>query len=200
VSVHELGHTLGLNHTSNDIPDYTGGSYGNPWDPMSAKTVGYASKNVLNLDEAPNYTAANLGLLNVIPSQRIRSLAIGDAKETVLLSAVNRPATVGYLEARVVRPDGTYISVEYREPSGFDRSIPRATAIIHRVKPEDNGVKLRDGQDGVFDGPGNRITFTRAERQPGESYDGDAAAVVKVISFDDKKHIAEIEITPAASL
>lgn len=202
-TAHELGHQLGMDHSSNDSPLWPAGdNYGNPWNVMSAG-VGFKYLNDLGVNEGPGITAPGLRVLGATNARRIKVLEPGYAKQTVMISAVNRPAAGFYNELQIKRNDSTkwMYSVEFRERSGYDRDIPRDTVIIHRTRTgaEDGLITsgaLQTEQNGQTDLYANRYgrNWVNSERQPGESWSYDTVGTVKVLRFVD--NMAEVEITP----
>jgi hypothetical protein len=196
-TVQEITHTFGLSqHTGNNDPNYTGGAYGDPWDPMSARTQGYPYTNPLGRPEGPEFTAGMRDLLGAMPARRSYEVPLGAAKQTVYLSAVNRPATANYLQIHLdaVAPNDPlagYFTVEFREPTGFDRAIPRPTVLVHRVRPNSLQVRLEmDNPDGTF------AYWDSAERLAGESYTIPGVATIRVVSLDPVLHLAQVEVSP----
>ena len=129
-----------------------------------------------------------------MPSRRISFVPVGGASRTVILSALNRPATPHFLQIQIKADDAadplTYYSVEYREPSGFDRAIPRPTVLIHRVRPTGRKVRL------AMDDPAGFSRWSSAERLAGESWTNTDFGTIKVVSIDPAQHRAEIQLTP----
>jgi hypothetical protein len=199
VTVQEITHTLGISsHTGNNDPTDSepDTGYGNPWDPMSARTTGFKYTNPLGRPEGPEFTAGIRDLLGSFPARRVYTVPLGAAKRTIVLSALNRPATTGYLQIHldsVATPDATsgYFSLEYREPTGFDAKIPHATVLVHRVRPNSKQVRLEmDNPDGTY------VKWDSAERLAGESYTIAGVATIRVVSINQAQHYAEVEISP----
>lgn len=196
VTLQEITHTFGItSHTGNNDPSYTS-AYGDPWDPMSGRTQGYVYTNPLGRPEGPEFTAGMRNLLGIIPQRQTYEVPLGASKRTIFLSALNRPATANYLQIHLdaVSPNDPlagYFTVEYREPTGFDRAIPRPTVLVHRVRPNSRQVRLEmDNPDGTF------AYWSSAERRAGESYTIAGVATIRVVSLDPVLHLAEIEVSP----
>lgn len=196
VAAHELGHTFGLDEARSNDPDHK--VYSNPWDPMSAQTVGYTHRTPFGIVEGTGFTVPNLKILKAVPEYRIKQITHDSPEETFTLSAANRPGgRLLQLEVLTDNPDSKY-SIEYREPSGFDQSIPRPTVLLHQNKKKNGeGSVHKEVRLVAADPDGTIVRWHTHERQPGESFPVSTVGTFEVLSFDTARHVAKVKFTPA---
>lgn len=185
---HETGHTFGWGHSYDDTDrknaDWSGpGEYFDHWDIMSAMSVNTFKHKQLGTS-GPEMNAPYRTKLSFIPSHRIRLIAATDIRTTIpiKIAALNRPEADGPLMVRLGTNDREYLTIEYRMKSGWDKGIPQATVLVHRVT----------------DGTSYLLTNGGAERLPGtESYfaiDGQRVKL-RVDSFAAQGYTAQVTIS-----
>ncbi len=169
VITHEVGHTLGLPHSSGNpaAPRYPYDSY---WDVMSG---GGRNRKIINPTYGrvgPNTIAYHMDELNWIDNRRV-IIPTGQA-QTVTLERMNQPVSaINPLMAKIPINNSktNFYTVEARfENSGYDAAIPGTGVIIHRVdtgRREPAQVVDPDGNIDVNDAgaiwlPGETFTDT----------------------------------------
>jgi hypothetical protein len=134
-NAHETGHGYGLPHSWSANPDV---EYGDPWDIMSAMRV----RTFDNRDYPPagpelnahtRYKMGWLGDDRTFTYTVMTGGTILQVGQKVDLVALNRPEIPGYLIARVLTPNHVY-TVEFRQPTGWDRGIGRECVLIHESR------------------------------------------------------------------
>jgi hypothetical protein len=193
-SVHEIGHTYWMGEARSDDPNNK--KYSDPWDPMSARNFTYTHSTPFGVTEAPGFNLPNRRTLGAVPSTHIKQIDKNSSEELLRLSAANRPGG-RFVQLEVLLDDATKkYSIEYREPTGFDRGIPRPTVLFHWTKLASgttslfNWVEIRSKQDGEVE------QWSSHERQPGETFSVPDVGSFQVVSFDTQRHIARIQFTP----
>jgi hypothetical protein len=163
---HEMGHTLGLQHSWNDKPatdpktglvsPYT--EYGDPYDLMSAMTVhwfsGGMALNGVAPAAGPGLNAPYLDQLGWMPSFRQYFYSPGTTVDLPLL-ALSHATGVGYYEVVIPMADkvgypGHYLTVEYRYPDGWDKGIGGPAVLIHEVLPDGRSILLTKTSGGPW--------------------------------------------------
>ncbi len=121
---HESGHALGLDHSWYSPPQILGlpeVEYGDPWDIMSE---GYGFSDSPYPPAGPGAIAPNLDYLGWLASKRM-STDVG----TIQLHALNDSGS-NLVAAKVTRAESIYYA-EYRQPTAWDRGIPRTAVLIN---------------------------------------------------------------------
>src|SRR5262249_4250143 len=137
--MHEMGHNLGFSHSFSDSPtgccnSATPGEYCDQWDIMSAMCV-FRFQGAFGTS-GPGFNVPNLLTFWWLDNQRVWT-NLSDS-EVVELAPINRSDLQHFLAARLDYVDaasgqpGTY-TVEYRVPDQWDRGLPYAAVLIHRI-------------------------------------------------------------------
>jgi hypothetical protein len=178
---HELGHALGLGHSSSQAD----GVYGDRFDIMSAMNV-WTFPDAQGRATGPGAAAPNLENLGWLHRSRVwRSWPV--QPQTVTLAALNQPAVDGYLAARLQFPftsDAAYY-VEYREPTSWDRGLPGGRVLVHTRNAE-NGPEILGG--------GGAPAGALAAGQEVVVPDVPAPVVVRVEALDAAQHRATVRL------
>jgi hypothetical protein len=131
---HEIGHSLGLDHSWSANPDQV---YGDRWDIMSAMNVWTFAGNY-GAPTGPGLSAPYLDRLSALPLGRIWAPNTGVPTATVTLAPLSDASNLGSLAVKV--PAGSLapsqvqtIYVEYRARSGWDKGVPSAV-LVHEVR------------------------------------------------------------------
>lgn len=124
---HEMGHTFGFDHSSGPYPDKP---YDSRWDVMSG------GDGPMQLD--PKYGNIPVGYnlyhrqtVGWVPPSRV-FYAMPGTNQTIRIERLNDGTANGYLGAIVFRGSGSqYFTIESRQRSSYDLSIPGDAVIIH---------------------------------------------------------------------
>ena len=134
---HEMGHALGLLHSSGpygqDDPPSSPTTYDSDWDVMS----GLGS--LMSYDPEYGYLgmhtiAYHKDFLGWIPADR-KYVAAPNSTQTITLERLAKPGTEGYLMAQIPIGESTtnFYTVEARLFAGYDDGIPDEAIVIHKV-------------------------------------------------------------------
>lgn len=188
VYAHELGHNLNMAHAGTD-PENDGqinNSYGDASDPMG-KSRSWHVFNASHIDQMGWYAAYPGSIATVLASGIFDITAIG-----------TDPATSGApLMLKIARPNGDYLYLSYRQPTGYDASLSSTYTRgvnVHRYKGTGYGAtsfiaSLTDL--GSFYDVGNGITVTQLGRS------GDQATVE--IGFGCASALPTVNLSPASN-
>lgn len=133
---HEMGHCFGLNHSWRAYPDVV---YGDTWDMMSAMAVHLNFDGNYGSPAGPGLCAQNLRLLGCMMEPRILRPDKNQPRQVVKLAALSEPQARGYLMVEIPpfhlgRTQDVGYTVEFRAQSGWDKSIPGETVLVHEVR------------------------------------------------------------------
>jgi hypothetical protein len=176
---HEMGHTLGLQHSWSDQPQtdpktgqvnpYT--EYGDPYDLMSyANVKGFKGGMALNgmaPSAGPGLNAPYLDQLGWMPAFRQSFYTPGTTLDLALVPLSHTSGTGSY-EVIIPMADhvgypGHYLTVEYRYPDGWDQGISSPAVLIHEVLPDGRSILLTKATGGpwsaysVFHDPADNV-------------------------------------------
>jgi hypothetical protein len=193
---HEMGHCYGLEHSRLAQGDV---EYGDPWDIMSAMSVGAAPSQKFG-SIGPGLNAPYLQKLGWLVETRVNVLAqpAGTSPTKISLTALNHPEAAGDLAATVVFFDykkATYHTyfIEFRRRDGWDAGIEAEAVLVHKTVA------------------GDSPSYLLAELTPQESWIGRHARKarnhewvdpefdlrVALLSKDDATNTAIVEISTA---
>jgi hypothetical protein len=74
----------------------------------------------------------NLLTLDAIPAQRIATWNVGSAQQQFTLTALSRPDSPYSLALKIVGPNLTVETVEYRQAEGWDAGFPVNLVLVHK--------------------------------------------------------------------
>lgn len=189
---HEMGHSFGLSHSTNQY----GGDYGSPWDVMSDYSCEdhHPSYGCLG-QHTIAYHKQKLGWLQ--PSD-IYTVTDGVASGIVLQRSA-LPTDDGYLAINVplFGEHGPYFTIEARERVGHDIGLPGEGVIIHEVSPF--GPPHRYVGAEVIDVDGNGDTSdSGAIWTVGESFVHPNGMTVTVRSKSQGSYVIDVELAPVS--
>ena len=131
---HEMGHSLGLPHSSGPY----GQTYDSSWDVMS-NTWSCTTYDPNYQCLAQHTISYHKNLLGWIPGSRKFFYTLGGAWQTIHVTNIanGSPASNDFLMARVSLPSGQFYTVEARLFTGYDgvARIPGEAIVIHKVTP-----------------------------------------------------------------
>ena len=188
VTVHELGHNIGLNHARSAVcvdqanhqatesVKCTTNEYGDLFDAMGVPAFG-----------TPQFGALQMNHLGWLTGH----LATPTTSRSITLSPLENG--IGTLAARI-RVGGTEYWLEYRRPVGVDASLvwtPGAIdgILIHRVGP-DGGSDLLDAR------PDSTKSFANAALPVGRTWTARQGLSVKVTSASSTRAVVSLVISP----
>ena len=131
VIAHEMGHGLGLPHSSGPY----GATYDSEWDVMSDAWVCGPNYDPTYRCLGQHTISYHKNILSWIPTEKNMVVPPG-TQATFDLDRLGMPTGDGYLMATIpVLNSSTYYTVERREFVGFDLAVPGEAVVIHEVVP-----------------------------------------------------------------
>jgi hypothetical protein len=155
---------LGLDHSYSDL----GTEYGDPYDVMSDD--GTYSISTPYGQGSPEMNVMNKEWVGFLPASRIQTLT-ADGKKLrttyINIAAINRPEVNAPLSVKIYYPStvGSYFTVEFREPTGWDAGMPNSGVLIHDYRVgksllKTNPVQLFTPSTAAFSSSGVTIQTT----------------------------------------
>ena len=169
---HEIGHTLGLPHSSGPYET----AYDSEWDVMSHGNTLWSQELQTHIGQ--HTIAYHRDLLGwVSPGRKWVGGSFGET-ETVALEFWNQIGGSGWDMVEVPLGDGTFYTAEARRQVGYDEGIPFRSVVIHHVNP---WIRDRQAQVVDIDANGNP-NDAAAAWVPGETFsDPDRGVEITVL-------------------
>jgi hypothetical protein len=201
----EVGHGLGLNH-STDSTDPTV-DYRDPFDMMSTLsgpaglarqfgTPNYPAEGAEsgpNLGAGPGMNIPNLLTLGVLPSDRLAVFEVGSEVTDFTIAALSHPEVSAPLGIKIVNPavPDDFITIEYREPSGWDKGFEANTVLIHEDKVGSRLYSILQRHDPFGDGLDTGMWL---EGYLWETDNDPFRNLARVVKIDPVSHTATISV------
>lgn len=169
VYAHEIGHSLGLPHSSGPY----GATYDSEWDVMSDSYLTQFSTDWV----AGQTIAYHRDLLSWIPANRKVTAGPGAQTWTLEYAGFPPPGTNPLMVTIPIPGSSHYYTLEARRQQGYDTPLPGEGVIIHRIRP---GMSIR----AVVVDPDNNGDPNDAGAIwiPGETFSDGTGVVVQVNS------------------
>ncbi len=200
VTIHEMGHTFGLPHSSGMYGDL----YDSEWDPMS--NTGHQLKQ--NAQYCPNRLHPDHGCLashtisyhkdrlGWIPPERKYTATAGSDQDITIERLGNPVLNNGdYLVAQIPIGDSpNYYTVEARRFEGYDDNVPDEAVIIHRIDESVPGGALTTRAWVVDPDDNGDPNDAGAMWTPGETFE-DAANGISIEVTGESENGYEVRIS-----
>lgn len=186
VVAHEMGHGLGLFHSSGPY----GEVYDSDWDVLSnpmngLATTGSCRITTVNHGCAPVHTLAHNKLdLGWIGASQVTASVPGTTQTFLLYPSEELVAGKMIGKVPLVGgddPEGTFLSIEARKRVGYDQALPGEGVIIHRVEPTPGAQTGTTAYLMDADNNGD-VNDQGAIWLPGEIYIHPSGAEVRILS------------------
>lgn len=174
---HEMGHVFGQNDIESE------------WDPMGGAWLGQSQGATLEnprRERIIGYSTYVRDLAGWIPADR-KVTYTGQGEQRVTLTRLTQPLPQAMLMARTERlADGTFYTVEYRTPTGFDAALPLpggvGAVIIHRSTTHI---------------PGARVPMMAVREKPTDAPDSDGVRWIPGETYNDPANNISIRVDVA---
>ncbi len=198
-AAHEVGHGLGFTHSFDDSTPPV--EYGDPFDVMSALNTrqfgnpnypAEAAETGATVGAGPGLDLPNLLKLGVLPAGRLATHQVDAPVESITLTSLSHPKSALPLGIELVDPGNPHsiITVEFREPDGWDAGLGTATVLIHQYLDNAAPYSFLQRHAPLNDG------LDTGNFQPGYLWTNRAISrfIVFVSAIDTAQHTATVNV------